>query len=84
MYIDGSIHIEKSDQCYNCEHFRRGVSCPLLEALALGVVELSSEITVENCGFFKRFDRHLRVISNDTVEALTHLDDDDDSGKKKK
>ena len=81
MYIDGSIHIEKSDQCYTCEHFRRGVSCPLLEALALGVVELTSEISVENCGFYKRFDRHLRVISNDNLETLMSLDDETETTK---
>ncbi len=62
MYMDDSIHIEKTDQCYTCEHFLKGVMCPLLEALALGVVELSEDVTVQNCGFYRQFARHLRVI----------------------
>ena len=68
MYIDGSIHIEKTDQCYTCEHFRREVNCPLLEALALGVVELDGEMTVENCGFYERYERHLKVVGKKDEE----------------
>lgn len=68
MYVDGSIHIEKTDQCYTCEHFRKAVNCPLLEALALGVVDLSGEMTVENCGFYKSYHRHLKVVGKDEDE----------------
>lgn len=64
MYADDSIHIEKSDQCYSCEYFTKGVLCPLLEALALSVVELTGEVTVQNCSFYKEFKRHLRVVDN--------------------
>ena len=62
MYYDGCIHIETEDQCYTCEYFVKGVSCPLLEALALGVVELNGEIEVKNCGFYKEFKRKLRLL----------------------
>jgi hypothetical protein len=84
MYIDDSIHIEKTDQCYTCEHFIKNVTCPLLEALALGVVELTGDMTVQNCSFYKRFSRHLRVIetgspSGDESEATQ--DDDENSAK---
>ena len=72
MYVDGSIHIEKTDQCYTCEHFRKTVNCPLLEALALGVVDLAGDMTVENCGFFERYERHLKVLKADGT-----VDEDD-------
>lgn len=69
MYADDSIHIEKTDQCYTCEHFMKGVMCPLLEALALGIVELTGDVTVQNCGFYRQFSRHLRVIENPNPPA---------------
>lgn len=82
MYVDDSIHIEKTDQCYTCEHFLKGVMCPLLEALALGVVELTGDVTVQNCGFYKQFTRHLRVIENPNAKdegEMTSQDEDDDN-----
>lgn len=62
MFYDGSIHIEEDDQCYSCEYFLKGVSCPLLEALALGVVNLEGDIMVRNCGFYKEFKRNLTLV----------------------
>lgn len=78
MYSDDAIHIEKTDQCYTCEHFMKGVMCPLLEALALGVVELSGEMTVQNCGFYREFKRHLRVIENPVAKDEEEIQADDD------
>jgi hypothetical protein len=62
MYYDGSIHIEDDDQCYSCEYFLKGVTCPLLEALALGVVNLDGDVQVKNCGFYKKFQRTLYLV----------------------
>jgi hypothetical protein len=62
MYYDGTIHIEEDDQCYTCEYFLKGVTCPLLEALALGVVNLEGDVVVQNCGFYRKFTRHLRAV----------------------
>ncbi len=62
MYADETIHIEKSDQCYTCTHFLKGALCPLLEALALGVAELTGDMTVQNCSFYQKHQRHLRVV----------------------
>ena len=63
MYFDGTVHvIEEEDQCYTCEHFLRGVRCPLLEALAFGVVTLDSDMVVRNCGFYKVFKRRLQLV----------------------
>lgn len=69
MYFDGVVHIEEDDQCFGCEYFAKGVSCPLLEALALGVVSLEGEIVVQNCGFFVEFKRTLRIVPNTTTET---------------
>ncbi len=66
MYRDGSIHIEEDDQCFSCKFYLKGVSCPLLEALALGVVELQSDMTVQNCGFYEKFERKLRLLETET------------------
>ncbi len=73
MYYDGCVHIEEDDQCFTCEYYLKGVSCPLLEALAMGVVELQSEILVRNCGFYQKFERHLKVVD-------FHQGDSDDAG----
>lgn len=62
MYYDGHIHIEEEDQCYTCEHFVKGVMCPLLEALAVGVAHLEGDVLVKNCGFYVEFKRHLHLV----------------------
>ena len=62
MYFDETIHIEEEDQCYTCEYFLKGVTCPLLEALAMDVVSLNDDVLVRNCGFYKEFKRRLYVI----------------------
>lgn len=65
MYYDGTVHVEPDDQCFECEYFLKGVTCPLLEALGVGVVSLETDITVQNCGFFKPFKRVLRLVEPD-------------------
>jgi len=72
MYFDGSVHIEEEDQCYTCEYFLKGVTCPLLEALGVGVAHLDDDVIVRNCGFYKEFKRHLSVVE------LSEDDSDDD------
>lgn len=62
MFYDGSVHIEEEDQCYTCEYFVKGVMCPLLEALAVGVAHLEGDVLVRNCGFYKEFKRHLQLV----------------------
>lgn len=76
MYFDGHINIEEEDQCYTCEYFLKGVMCPLLEALAVGVAHLEGDVLVKNCGFYVPFKRHLHVI-----EGAGPADDDDDEPK---
>ena len=68
MYINdsGTIQIEEDDQCFTCEFFQKGVTCPLLEALGVGVVVLEDEITVRNCGFYKEFKRHLSLVRDES------------------
>ena len=61
-YHNDSVHIEDDDQCISCENYAKGVACPLIEALGLGVVYLEDEMTVTNCGFYKEFKRHLKVV----------------------
>lgn len=72
MYYDGHVHIEEEDQCYSCEYFLKGVMCPLLEALAVGVAHLEGDVLVKNCGFYVEFKRHLHVVE--------HLDASDNDG----
>lgn len=79
MYFDGCVHIETDDQCYDCEYFAKGVMCPLLEALAVGVVELKDEMTVQNCGFYKKFSRHLSVV--DSTEQTDDPSNDESDRK---
>ena len=66
MYcVDDTVFIEDEDQCTTCENYSRGVACPLIEALAQGVVFLENSLTVKNCGFYKEFKRTLRVVKID-------------------
>ncbi|MEB3287392.1 MAG: hypothetical protein VKJ04_07805 [Vampirovibrionales bacterium] len=76
MYYDGEVHIEEEDQCYTCEHFLKGVQCPLLEALAEKVVFLDDDIVVRNCGFYREFKRHLTLIKNDEAQDPPEPADD--------
>lgn len=69
MYFDQCVHIEEDDQCFSCDYYRKGVSCPLLEALAMGVVELQGDVRVRNCGFYRKFERRLRVVDDAAPEA---------------
>ena len=65
MYcIDYTVYIEDDDQCITCENYARGVACPLLEALGQGVVYLEDNLTVTNCGFYKKFERTLKLVSS--------------------
>jgi hypothetical protein len=63
MLFDGDLIIETDDQCYTCEYVKRGIACPLLEALTEGVVKLQEDITVSRCGFYKEHKRHLNIVS---------------------
>lgn len=66
MYCDdGKIYIEEDDQCTDCKNYLEGVSCPLLTALGLGVVNLEDSLVVTNCGFFKKFERRLHIVRKD-------------------
>ncbi len=66
MYCDkGKVFIEDDDQCMNCKNYANGVDCPLLTALALGVVYLEDTLTVTNCGFFQKFERSLHLVKDD-------------------
>ena len=63
MYYDsGKVYIEKDDQCTSCKNFTKGVACPLLQALGLGVVSLDGTMCVTNCGFYEEFKRHLKIV----------------------
>jgi len=46
----------------SCEHFNKGVACPLLQALGLGMVTLEGSLYVTNCDFYKEFKRHLKLV----------------------
>ena len=63
-YYNGSVYIEDEDQCQTCSNFTKGVACPLLQALGMGVVIMKDNMYVTNCGFYKEFKRHLRLISD--------------------
>lgn len=63
MYYDKSqIYVEKNDQCMSCKNFTSGVACPLLHALAAGVVTLEGTMNVTDCGFYEEFKRHLKIV----------------------
>ncbi len=63
MYCeDGKVFVEKEDQCMSCKNFKKGVACPLLQALGLGMVSLEDVMYVTNCGFYVESKRHLRIV----------------------
>ena len=63
MYcVDDTVYIEDEDQCLTCENYSKGVACPLIEALAQGVVFIEDSMIVTNCGFYKEFKRTLKLV----------------------
>lgn len=82
MFYDGHVHIEEEDQCYTCEYFLKGVMCPLLEALAVGVAHLEGDVLVKNCGFYVEFKRHLHLVDG-AESADNDLPPADDDGDEK-
>ena len=62
-YFEGSVHVEKEDQCMTCKNFAEGVACPLLQALAMGLVSLDGTLYVRNCGFYEEFVRRLKLVA---------------------
>lgn len=66
MYCDGGkVYVEKDDQCMSCKNFKKGVECPLLQALGYGAVTLEGVLNVTNCGFYTEYKRHLKLIQED-------------------
>lgn len=72
MYFeDGYVHIEEDDECISCENLQKSKACPLVMAIAQGVVFIDDSLNVVNCGFYKKFERHLKLvvpIENTAVE----------------
>ena len=63
MYFEnGNVHIEEDDECITCENLQKGVACPLIMAIAQGAVFIDESLNVTNCGFYKKFERHLRLV----------------------
>ena len=59
MYCsDGKIFIEDNDLCIDCSN------------LGLGVVYLKDNLTVTNCGFFKKFKRSLHIVRNNDTDNI--------------
>ena len=69
-YFKGSVHVEKEDQCMSCKNFTQGVACPLLEALGTGVVKLEGTLYVTNCGFYEKFTRRLKLVTDDSETSI--------------
>lgn len=70
-YFEGSVHVEKEDQCMTCKNFAEGVACPLLQALAMGLVSLEGTLYVQNCGFYEEFVRKLKLVKSDKSSEVT-------------
>ncbi len=63
MYFEnGNVHIEEDDECISCENLQKGVACPLILAIAQGAVFIDDSLNVVNCGFYKKFERHLKLV----------------------
>lgn len=74
MYEDettNTVHIEEADQCWTCDHFNKGISCPLLQALVEQCVFLDEEyeVIIRECGFYKKYERHLKAVPSKVEEA---------------
>lgn len=73
-YYNGSVHVEKEDQCITCKNFTEGVACPLLQALAMGLVTLDGTLYVTNCGFYEEFVRKLKLVTAECKEPSKKKD----------
>ena len=66
FYKDGSVYVEKKDQCSTCQNFSSGIACPLIQALGMGVVSFEGTLYVTNCGFYEEFIRSLKLVTDNT------------------
>jgi hypothetical protein len=70
MYFeDGNLFIETQDQCYTCKHLKGKKLCPLIDAISAGVVALSDDICVNDCGLYAATSRHLKIVK-ETAQSL--------------
>lgn len=66
---DNEIKFHEDDQCLTCKyHPSQSIDkiCPLLEALAFRLAFLDGDVAVVNCGFYEVFERHLRLVTDNT------------------
>ena len=61
-FYNGNIYIEEDDECITCENIQKGIACPLVLAIAQGAVFIDDSLNVLNCGFYKKHERHLRLV----------------------
>ena len=61
-YENGNVHIEEDDECISCANLQKGIACPLILAIAQGAVFIEDSLNVINCGFYKKFERHLKLV----------------------
>jgi hypothetical protein len=80
-FYNGSVYVEDEDQCISCANFARGVACPLLQALGMGLVVMQDNMVVTNCGFYKEFRRHLKLIQNNNNSPPEDNDDESSDNK---
>jgi hypothetical protein len=62
-----SIYIEDDDNCVNCHHYKKKITCPLIEALGTKIVTMPESFYVKHCGFYKEFRNPLKIVrANET------------------
>lgn len=61
---DGRVIVDENDQCITCKYYNARPTCPLMEALSVGMAFLDSdyEFTVDNCDMYQ--ERHLRLVKS--------------------
>ena len=66
MYQEnGKVYQSVDDQCHKCTNI---IKCPLMEALIQGMVVLTDEVVVINCGMFEGVERHLKLVPSPPPE----------------
>lgn len=73
MYIENNnLIIEDDDQCITCSKLNKGVACPLIQALAQGVVFIEDSLNVSNCGFYEKIRKTFKISCSFRQIILQH------------
>jgi hypothetical protein len=66
MYVNDNNNVcfDNEDQCRTCEGYKKS-SCILMQSIAWHYLSLNEPIVIDNCPYYKKFEKVLKVVKNE-------------------